>query len=144
MAHRKELHARLLDRFGPVIDLRGSMEVIDRLVEEIAASLQGPRGGAGGSASAPFGISWMDSWAAHWVYGENLRGAASRGQEVTSVLRGLADVKFNERIAEIREFLRGLPDVEAPDAGPPEPGTPPAGPAAFQPAPPDGGTPEPG
>jgi hypothetical protein len=106
----------------------------------------------------------MDSWVANWIYADNLRGAAARSPELAEALRALVDLRFGERLDELLRFVRVHPDLRSepgppeggpsgpkpfdlrsPDGGPPEPGTPPAGPRAFfEPEPPDGGPPEPG
>jgi hypothetical protein len=145
MISRKDLHQKIAERFGPVIDQRSNPDVFHRLVDDIAALLQQEStAGADAPSLLPFGVSWMDSWVAHWVYAENLRSAETRNAELATALRGLVDVKFNERLAEIKRFLRDHDRLEPPDGGPPEPGTPPAGPSRFADEPPDGGTPEPG
>jgi hypothetical protein len=101
---------------------------------------------AGGSAqlsAPPFGLSWMDSWVAHWIYAENLTRVQRQDRELATVLQSLVDMRFQVRLDEIRRFIRdGGIRMEPPDGGPPEPGTPPAGPARFEA--PDGGPPEPG
>jgi hypothetical protein len=138
----RELQGRLTQKFGPVIDLRKRPEVLEEIADEVRAELQ-TSGISGGTTAPPFGVSWMDSWVAHWVYSEALQAAEARNREVAAVLRSLVDLKFNERLAEMREFVRDYGHVaESPDAGPPEPGTPPAGPARF--TAPDAGPPEPG
>ena len=97
------------------------------------------------SVASPFGVSWMDSWVAHWVYNETLVSARAQDKEFANVLQSLVDLKFNERLEELRRFIGSYGGIveEPPDGGPPEPGTPPAGPVEFF-EPPDGGTPEPG
>src|SRR5262245_9713193 len=144
----KDLHARLIERFGSVIDLRENPSILLDILEEIGVMPQA-EGGVKTSASPPFGVSWMDSWVAHWVYNEKLNAAKRQDMELANVLQSLADLKFEERLAEIRRFIRDIArfEGEPPDGGPPEPGTPPAGPARFvaREAPPDGGPPpEPG
>lgn len=143
MISRKDLHQKIAERFGPVIDQRRAPDVFERLVDDISELLQ--QGSASGDAPSqpPFGVSWMDSWVAHWIYAENLRSLESRNAELATVLRGLADLKFNQRLNEIKRFLQDG-RLEPPDGGTPEPGTPPAGPTRFIDTPPDGGTPEPG
>lgn len=140
MTSREELYDKIADRFGPVIDLRTQRDVFQRLVDDVAALLPQPAR----TDAPPFGVSWMDSWVAHWVYAENLRGLERRNAELATVLRGLVDVKFNERLGEIKRFLQDHDLRNAPDGGPPEPGTPPAGPSSFRAEPPDAGPPEPG
>ena len=131
-----------------MIDLRENPSILLDILEELGAMPQA-EGGVKTSASPPFGVSWMDSWVAHWVYNEKLNTAKRQDIEVANVLQRLADLKFEERLAEIQRFIRDFPrfEGEPPDGGPPEPGTPPAGPARFsaREAPPDGGPPpEPG
>jgi hypothetical protein len=105
----------------------------------------------------------MDSWVAHWVVNEKIQTAEARDAQFAAVLRGLVDLRFNARIAEIRRFIHDFPGVfdPPPDGGTPEPGVPPApeppgpSPEPMPPAPepgpgpvifmaPDGGPPEPG
>jgi len=140
-----DLRKRLMERYGGVIDLNKD----PRILEDLWAEMSAPA-----AKAAPFGITWMDSWVAHHVYEDNLKSATARSPELASVLRGLADLKFNERLKEIQQFLGARGRLaEPPDGGTPEPGVPPAGPAAHRfavavppppPPPPDGGTPEPG
>jgi hypothetical protein len=144
----KDLHRRITDKYGSTIDLKKNPDVLQDIVEEVSAMLQTGEGTLGTEPPAsPFGVSWMDSWVAHWVYSEKLRKAVEgQNEEVAQVLRSLVDLKFNERIGEMRRFLRDHgPLASPPDGGTPEPGVPPAGPAGparFEP--PDGGPPEPG
>ena len=150
----RDLHKRIVDRFGPVIDLKENPGVLLDLCEELGVRPQ-PAGSAGvqAPAAAPFGVSWMDSWVAHWIYQENLNAAGAQDQALAALLQNLVDLKFNERLGEMQRFVRNFPrfGAEPPDGGPPEPGTPPAGPERFARAgsilaaePPDGGPPEPG
>jgi hypothetical protein len=92
---------------------------------------------------SPFGVPWLDSWVASWVVADKIATAKAHDKQFAKVLQGLVDAKFNQRIDEIRRFIKDYPKfAEPPDGGPPEPGTPPAGPQLFEP--PDGGPPEPG
>jgi hypothetical protein len=164
------LARELMKRFGGIIDLKERPEVLEEIVEEVTARIRGGgSAGAGAGAApaeavpptaAPFGVSWMDSWVAHWVYAENLKQAERQNRELATVMQGLVDLKFRERLDEIRRFLAdNWIHGASPDAGPPEPGGPPAGPSRFEPGgqglegpdagppppePPDGGPPEPG
>jgi hypothetical protein len=135
-----DFQKRLIERFGRVVDLKENPGVLAAIAEDVrqAQNLDVS------SSAAPFGVSWMDSWVAHWIYDENLKSAASKNRELATALRALADIRFSERLAELQLFVREHPGglAEPPDGGPPEPGTPPAGPSAFEP--PDGGPPEPG
>lgn len=145
-----DLYQRVVRKYGPVINLKEQPGLLQELVEEIARAVQPapvpapplpPQPGP-----APFGVSWMDSWVAHWVFDENLRAAQGRDKELATALRGLADLKFAERLVDIRRFIRDYGPFAQPggppDGGPPEPGTPNPGPSNFEP--PDGGVPEPG
>lgn len=137
-----ELRDRIVQRFGRTIDLQVNPQVLQQIVDEIEAT-GGSGSGSGQDATAPFNVSWMDSWVAHWIYHDKQRTLGTQQREAAAVLKSLVDLKFNERIGEIQRFIRDFPHaVEPPDGGPPEPGTPPVGPAAF--TPPDGGPPEPG
>lgn len=142
---RKDVHTRLIERFGSVIDLRENPSILLDILEEFGA-LPREETGVRASTSPPFGVPWMDSWVAHWVYNEKVNAAKKQDMEVANVLERLVDLKFEERLAEVQRFIRDSPrfEGEPPDGGSPEPGTPPAGPARFE-APPDGGPPpEPG
>ena len=157
--NRKDLHQRLIDKYGPVIDLRETPGFLYEVYRQMDLTPDAGPGGSGGSAE-PFGVSWMDSWVAHWIYNQKLSSTKSRDTQVAAVLQGLVDLKFNERLVEIQGYIsnaRRLAD-EPPDGGP-EPGAPPAGPESFRnqvreefrkvsrifrDEPPDGGTPEPG
>ena len=156
---RKDLHQRLIDKYGPVIDLRETPGFLYEVYQQMDLAPDAGPGSSGGSAE-PFGVSWTDSWVAHWIYNQKLSAAKSRDAQVAAVLQGLVDLKFNERLVEIQRYInnaRRLAD-EPPDGGP-EPGSPPAGPEGFRDQvreefrkvsrifrdePPDGGTPEPG
>ena len=138
---RKDVHTRLIERFGSVIDLRENPSILLDILEEFGA-LPREETGLRASTSPPFGVPWMDSWVAHWVYNEKVNAAKKQDMEVANVLERLVDLKFEERLAEVQRFIRDSPrfEGEPPDGGSPEPGTPPAGPARFE-APPDGGPP---
>ena len=118
-----DLRKRLMERYGGVIDLNKDPRILEDLWGEMSAPA---------AKAAPFGITWMDSWVAHHVYEDNLKSATARSPELASVLRGLADLKFNERLKEIQQFLGARGRLaEPPDGGTPEPGVPPpAGPEA--------------
>jgi hypothetical protein len=161
MTLARELMKRMMERFGGIIDLKERPEVLEEIVEEVIARMRG--GGGGGAAgagsgapaealpptAAPFGVSWMDSWVAHWVYAENLKRAERQSRELATVMQGLVDLKLRERLDEIRRFLAdNWIHAASPEAGPPEMGVPPAGPARFAPGGgrfdgPDGGAPPP-
>jgi hypothetical protein len=130
---------RLVAKYGTRVD-RGLLEELLRDVSELAHA-----GVPTGLAThPPFNVPWMDSWVAHWTYQANLRSAENRVPELAALLRGLVDLKFKERLDELQSFVRDRLRDEPPDGGPPEPGTPPAGPARLLDEPPDGGPPEPG
>lgn len=149
----KELHNRLVKKFGPVIDLKKDPEILSDIWGEVIEVLRPGLAETRMESVAPFGVSWLDSWVAHWVYNSQMQAAERRDRELATVLQSLVDLKFNERLTEIKRFVQdqgGLVN-EPPDGGPPEPGPPPpAGPASFaspdggSPEPPDGGPPEPG
>ena len=108
----KDVHTRLIERFGSVIDLRENPSILLDILEELGAMPQA-EGGVKTSASPPFGVSWMDSWVAHWVYNEKLNTAKRQDIEVANVLQRLADLKFEERLAEIQRFIRDFPRLKA-------------------------------
>jgi hypothetical protein len=77
----------------------------------------------GAPQPSPFGVSWMDSWVAHWVVQEKIQSAQARDAQFAAVLKGLVDLRFHARIAEIRRFSRDFGVFEPPpDGGTPEPG----------------------
>lgn len=118
-------------------------EIVEELAHDLAQALR--QGSQAAPTQPPFEVGWMDSWVAHWTYHGNIKTAEQRTPELASVLRSMADLKFNERLTELTRFVRDRLRVAEPlDAGPPEPGTPPAGPAFISSVGPDGGTPEPG
>lgn len=130
-----DLVKRIISKFGPRIDIGEQPEILDDLLKEVAAP---PSAEPDAGRSEPFGVSWMDSWIAHWIFAERARTMEMRGDEVAKMLRALADLKFEERLHEIRDLIeqRRRPN----GGGAPEPGTPGQ---VF--APPDAGTPsEPG
>jgi hypothetical protein len=148
MTIAKDLMKRLMDRFGGVIDLQESPDVLEEIVAEVASRLRSAGGTAAPSptpqSAPPFGVPWMDSWVAQWVYADNIGRIAQRDRQLATVLQDLSELKFRERLDEIRRFVQDRAiHAQPPDGGPPEPGVPPpAGPSAF--VPPDGGPPEPG
>jgi len=124
------LRERIAKQYGSVIDLKRDPDLFDRIVAEIAASLGESRvEKAAGETPAPFGVSWMDSWVAHWVYTGHAQAAGRRGEALGQVMRDLVDLKFDQRLDQIRAFIREY-RAEPPDGGPPEPGVPPTGPEA--------------
>jgi hypothetical protein len=136
---------KIAEKYGPTIDLRKNPKIIDDIFEEVKAVYQADLGEYKRiTEPAPFGISWMDSWAAHWIVNQRDSDSTdlSPEKEFNSVLKGLVELKFKDRLSEIRRFI-DLRFDEPPDGGPPEPGAPnPPGPSSIEP--PDGGTPEPG
>src|SRR5439155_8198677 len=104
------LYNTITAKYGSVIDLKRNPEILQKIFEEIATVA--PPGasephGAGGSP--PFGISWMDSWVAHWTVNDKILTAKARDEEFAAVLKGLIDLKFNERLAELKRFIRQYP-----------------------------------
>jgi hypothetical protein len=125
-------------------------DIVEELARDLAQALKD--GSQPAPMQPPFEVGWMDSWVAHWTYHNGIKTAEQRTPELATVLRAMADLKFNERLGEITRFVRDRTRLATPpDAGPPEPGTPPAGPGSIfgggifaAPEPPDGGPPEPG
>ena len=163
----KDLHNRITARYGTRLDLNANPEIL----QEIFATMWSEAGpdpvqAHAAAQSSPFGISWMDSWVAHWVVHEKALSAQARDAQFAAVLSGLVDLRFQARMAEIRLFIRNWGGVfdAPPDGGTPPPGVPwppepPAPPPPEPPAPPapapgpgpviffespDGGPPEPG
>jgi hypothetical protein len=146
MSVTEDLLKRMMERFGGIIDLKERPEVLDEIVIEVSRG-KGAHPPAAQSTTAPFGVSWMDSWVAHHVFAENLASLKQRDREVATALQGLVDLRFRARLDEITRIIRN--EDEPPDGGPPEPGVPnpPAGPSPggiIRNEPPDGGPPEPG
>src|ERR1051326_9044028 len=134
--------SRIMEKYGRTIDPRKEPQLFAELIKDVVDMIH-PSAGMAARQAAPFGVSWMDSWVAHWVYAENLRTTEAINHEFAGLLRSLVDLKVRDRLNEIRKFIQSHRFDEPPDGGPPEPGTPPpAGPARFEP--PDGGPPEPG
>ena len=113
-------------------------ELVSRIVDDVAASLGRPPGGSPPTRAA-FDVSWMDSYLAHWVLGQDVVPEADRMDDLAPALRELMDTRFAERLEDLRRWVAAAP----PDGGTPEPGVPPVGPDPG-PVPPDGGPPEPG
>jgi hypothetical protein len=117
--------------------------VIEQVIDDVvAASTDAPSG----KVPTPFAAPWLDSFLAHWALGENVDltpASPELSREAVTAVRELVDIKFRERLDELQSAIRGG-RLSAPDGGPPEPGTPPVGPAGFRAEPPDGGPPEPG
>ncbi len=136
---RKALLERLRLKHGDNLDILRNPDLIDEIValDRDAASVQPP------PDVGPFGVAWMDSLVAHWVFARD-SAARPRREPAARLIEAIAEARLAERMAELQEIIgQGRPGAaEPPDGGPPEPGVPPVGPAIF--APPDGGTPEPG
>jgi hypothetical protein len=137
---------RIVDKYTSESTVTVDPAILNQIIDDVVAvSAEALSGGV----PSPFAAPWLDSFLAHWIVGQNVDltpGPEGAAEEAAATLRALVDVKFQERLAEFRRFIRGLQAAEPPDGGPPEPGTPPAGPrAGFVTAePPDGGPPEPG
>jgi hypothetical protein len=137
---------RIVDKYASGASATVDPAVLEQIIDDVvAATGETPAG----KVPSPFAAPWLDSFLAHWALGENVdvtpvTGALS--EDAVTALRDLVDVKFRERLAELQRIIAGMQVAEAPDGGPPEPGTPPAGPqAGFLDAEgPDGGPPEPG
>lgn len=150
-ALRSEAHPKLLD------------QIIDEIADALATRLPQSPGRALQRPPSLFNVDWMDSFVAHWVAGEVIT-VDPRIRDLERVLNELVDLRFDQRLGEIRDFIQkqrlngGSPEPGEPprgpsestnggppDGGPPEPGVPPAGPSGpstFEP--PDAGPPEPG
>lgn len=153
MAKLSEIFRLITGKHGNVLDLNKNPEILMDIITELR--IHEPDAFAGGQPvrpadpAVPFGIPWMDSWAANWLLHQPVAspgGQPSPEEDFKVLIRQLTDLKFRQRLQEIRRVILGLAS-EPPDGGPPEPGTPPAGPSSIftdDPEPPDGGTPEPG
>lgn len=150
-----ELRKRIKQKYGSVIDLDKDPSVLDNLLDDIRTADEASSVNAGKTTKAarPFGVSWMDSWVAHWLYGDQFREEEVFDEPFRELLNDLVNHAVSRRIDEIRRFIAEQPSLDSapPDGGPPEPGVPPAptpepgpvpGPASF--VTPDGGPPEPG
>jgi hypothetical protein len=146
---------RIVDKYTSESTVTVDPAILNRIIDDVvAASAEAPSGGV----RSPFAAPWLDSFLAHWTVGQNVDltpGSEGAAEEAAATLRALVDAKFQERLAEIRAFIRRLhaedPDggvpPPPPDGGPPEPGPrpSPAPAAAFLATEsPDGGPPEPG
>jgi hypothetical protein len=143
-----ELFRKISEKHGSVIDLNKNPEILMNIISELRIQDQQDMPVYPLKNVSPFGIPWMDSWAANWIlHQQSAATTPSPENEFRSVIKQLTDLKFKERLIEIRKFIidhNGFTN-EPPDGGPPEPGTPPAGPSSFfDNEPPDGGPPEPG
>jgi len=127
MSLKQKLTTHLMERYGGIIDIKESPEVLDEIVNEVRAHLEAEKGSGQSQSSAPFGVPWMDSWVAHHVFAERVSNLQSKNREVASLLQGMVDVQFNARLAEIRDLIHRV--AEPPDGGTPEPGVPPVGPS---------------
>jgi hypothetical protein len=150
MAKLSELFRMITGRHGSVLDLNKNPEILMDIITELRINEQDASGSPAKNA-APFGIPWMDSWAASWVLHQPapLSSRPAPEDEFRTVIKQLTDLKFRDRLQEIKQFIIDQHGVvnEPPDGGPPEPGTPNPGPSSIfndDPEPPDGGTPEPG
>ncbi len=140
MAISPKLRERIVDKYRAEGQPGLDPHVVERIVDEVADALSAAPEGGSTTAPSPFDVSWMDSYVAHWALGQRMPPGQPRLEEASSLLREMMDARFDERVADIRRWLRE--SRTAPDGGPPEPGTPPAGPSRMEP--PDGGPPEPG
>jgi hypothetical protein len=122
---------------NPKIDVA----LVERIVDDVTASMGKAAADAGlPRADNPFAVSWMDSYLAHWILGQQVAPELDRNKDLAPVVRDLLDARFAERLDAIRKWIDRV--AEPPDGGVPEPGVPPVGPSAV--LLPDGGTPEPG
>lgn len=148
MTKLSELIKTITQKHGSLIDLDKNPEILMDIVTECRIHEQHDVAEPATKNPAPFGVPWMDSWAANWMlYQQPANPKSSSEVEFKAVVQQLTELKFRERLNEIKKFIidqHGFVN-ETPDGGTPEPGTPPAGPSAiFADTPPDGGTPEPG
>ena len=153
MEQRRSRLTRIVAKHVPTMELGKNPHALEDLLDDIDEVIESEASGPV-SDRGPFGVSWMDSWVAHWVYAEKQRSAEATNSEVAALLRSLVDLKIEQRMQDIRGLLARLRrDDVPPDAGPPEPGVPPPapppnGPEAFlgvgRLVPPDAGPPEPG
>ena len=147
MPKSSEIIKIITEKYGHQINLRKNPEILLDIISAIKVELEPdpPEPAVPSTAIAPFGIPWMDSWAANWVLQQQRAGAQSSPEKEFGVIMSqLTELKFRQRLQDIRRFIieNGGIVNEPPDGGPPEPGTPPAGPTSI--FGPDGGTPEPG
>ena len=139
----KDLHKKITKKYGSVLDLKKKPKLLDDIFAEVTATLRSAAPVTKNVPPAsPFGVDWMDSWVANWIVADKIAAAKTQDKEFAAVLQALVDAKFDQRIVEMRDFIKNNPRFEPPDAGPPEPGVPPVGPAISEP--PEGGPPEPG
>jgi hypothetical protein len=149
MTKFSELLRIISEKHGSVLDLNKNPEILMNIISDLRIHDQQDISNYPAKNVSPFGVPWMDSWAANWILHQQPVTAPVTAPETEfkSVIRQLTDLKFKERLNEIRKFIIDHDRFtnEPPDGGPPEPGTPPAGPSSFfGNEPPDGGPPEPG
>lgn len=150
MGSHENLLRKITDKHGHILDLRKNPKILEDIIIELKSIHDKDFAGHKSMiASKPFGISWMDSWAALWMINQKNNSDPSPEKEFNGILKQLVDLKFKDRLSEIKKFISEHLN-EPPDGGPPEPGVPPdPGPAptspepGVPPEPPDGGTPEP-
>ena len=150
MEKLSRLSKTITSKYGDKIDLKKNPEILMDIITELRISeeygdIKGPTTNPG-----PFEVEWMDSWAANWFLNRKIKEPRpAQSDQFSTAIQQLTDLKFRQRIEEIRQFVidQGGILAEPPDAGPPEPGVPPGGPSPssiFTNEPPDAGPPEPG
>lgn len=127
---------RIVEKYTSESAVTVDPAILNQIINDvIAASAEAPSGGV----QSPFAAPWLDSFLAHWTVGQNVdltpvsEGAA---EEAAATLRALVEAKFQERLAELRPFIRGLREVESLHEAPPDGGPPPE-PGVPNPIPPD-------
>jgi hypothetical protein len=141
---------KLSSKHGSELDLAKNPKILADIISELRISDIDEHLGRPAPSSNPFGVAWLDSWAANWFLHHQTRATNSaQEKEFKEMIDQLTDLRFRERIQELRQFVKEYGNVikQFPGEGASEPGNPPVGPAGIfdeGPEPPDGGTPEPG
>jgi hypothetical protein len=129
----KDIYQRITKKHGTILNLQNNPAILEDILRELRSIEQDDFADYQTKTASPFNVPWMDSWAANWLLHQQSSQKQSE-KEFNSVLGQLIDLKFRERLNELREFIGRY--AEPPDAGPPEPGTPPAGPQSMFASPP--------
>lgn len=148
----KDIYNRITQKHGTVLDLKSNPAILDDILRDLRSIEQDDFSGNQKKAASPFNVPWLDSWAANWLQHQQSQSGQSQ-KEVDAVLGQMIDVKFRERLSELKRFIGGItsptpppddlkapppPDPEDPDASfyssppPPDPGF-----FATSPQPPD-------
>lgn len=133
----KDVYKRIIKKHGAVLDLKSDPRILEDILNELRSIEQQDYAQHQQKTSGPFNVSWMDSWAANWML--HNQPQASPEKDFSAVMKQLVDMRFRERLQDIKHFIGGR-QAEPPDGGSPEPGTGGGGPHSIfvpTPLPPD-------